>query len=176
MDVKLLSRNSFSPPVGTRSVGYLTRLQEPTFNEAPLKRSLKDINHYQKDNGAALLDGVKIAILLNKSKGALQQHLRLRAGQITNDNEIRASWISTFMSMLTGQDALLPGNQLQVSKTATAESEIYAICTEVIEGLHFLLETNICSELNLRIRTVGEGIATRQGAKRIDLKSVGIRV
>ena len=43
----------------------------------------------RKDNGTALPDGVKIAILLNKTKGALQQHLQLRAGQITNYNEIR---------------------------------------------------------------------------------------
>ena len=28
------------------------------------------------------------------------------------------SWISTFMSMPTGQDALLPGNQLQVSTSS----------------------------------------------------------
>ena len=37
-----------------------------------------------------------------------------------------------------------------------AESELYAICTGVNEGLHlrnFLLETNICSKLNLRIHT-----------------------
>ena len=49
-----------------------------------------DINRYEKDNGTALPDGIKIAILLNKTKGALQQHLQLRAGQITNYIEIRA--------------------------------------------------------------------------------------
>ena len=63
---------------------------------------------------------------------------------------------------------------------SSAESEVYAICTEVNEGLHlrnFLLETNICSKLNLRIHTdstAGKSIATRQGtskqAKHINLK------
>ena len=63
---------------------------------------------------------------------------------------------------------------------SSAESELYAICTGVYEGLHlrnFLLETNICSKLNLRIHTdsaAGNSIATRQGtskrAKHIDLK------
>ena len=63
---------------------------------------------------------------------------------------------------------------------SSAESELYAICTGVNEGLHlrnFLLETNICSKLNLRIHTdstAGKSIAARQGAskraKRIDLK------
>ena len=62
---------------------------------------------------------------------------------------------------------------------SSAESELYAICTGVNQGLHlrnFLLETNICSKLNLRIHTdstAGKSIATRQGtskrAKHIDL-------
>ena len=85
--------NRFSLPVGTRSVGYLTKLLEPTFNEAQFEEQFLqweyNINRYEKDNGTALPDGVKIAILLNKTKGALQQHLQLRAGQITNYNEIR---------------------------------------------------------------------------------------
>ena len=88
-----LLHNRFSLPVGTRSVGYLTKLLEPTFNEAQFEEQFLqweyDINRYEKDNGIVLSDGVKIAILLNKTKGALQQHLQLRAGQITNYNEIR---------------------------------------------------------------------------------------
>ena len=89
-----LLHNRFSLPVGTRSVGYLTKLLEPTFNEAQFEEQFLqweyDINRYEKDNGTALPDGIKIAILLNKTKGALQQHLQLRAGQITNYIEIRA--------------------------------------------------------------------------------------
>ena len=89
-----LLHNRFSLPVGARSVGYLTKLLEPTFNEAQLEEHFLqweyDINRYEKDNGAALPEGIKIAILLNKTKGALQQHLQLRAGQITNYIEIRA--------------------------------------------------------------------------------------
>ena len=89
-----LLHNGFSLPVGTRSVGYLTKLLEPTFNEAQFEEKILqweyDINRYEKDNGTALPDGIKIAILLNKTKGALQQHLQLRAGQITNYIKIRA--------------------------------------------------------------------------------------
>ena len=58
-----LLRNRFSLPVGTRSVGYLTKLLEPTFNEAQFEEQLLqweyDINRYKKDNGAALPDGKK---------------------------------------------------------------------------------------------------------------------
>ena len=45
-------------------------------------------------------------------------------------------------------------NSTQFSRVS--ESELYAICAGVNEGLHlrsFLLETNICSKLNLRIHT-----------------------
>ena len=48
----------------------------------------------QEDNGASLPDGVKIATLLNKTKGALRQHLQLRAGQIASTSE-QSSWTST---------------------------------------------------------------------------------
>ena len=84
----------FSLPVGARSVGYLTKLLEPTFNDAQFEEQFLqweyDINRYEKDNGTAPPDGIKIEILLNKTKGALLQHLQLRAGQITNYIEIRA--------------------------------------------------------------------------------------
>ena len=72
----------------------MTKPLEPTFNEAQFEEQFLqwayDINRYEKDNGTALPDGIKIAILLNKTKGALQQHLQPRAGQITNYIEIRA--------------------------------------------------------------------------------------
>ena len=97
-------RNRFSLPVGTRSVGYLTKLLEPSFNEAQFEEQFLqweyDINRYEKDNGTALPDGIKIATLLNKTKGALQQHLQLRAGRITNHNEIRAVILDYYKTML----------------------------------------------------------------------------
>ena len=73
------------------------------------------------------------------------------------------------------------GSQTQATVALSpAESELYAICTGVNEGLHlksFLLETIICTTVNIRIHTdstAGKSIATRQGsskrAKHIDLK------
>ena len=98
-----LLHNRFSLPIGTRSVGYLTKLLEPTFNAAQFEEQFLqweyDINHNEKDNGTALPDGVKIAMLLNKTKGALQQHLQLRAGQITNYNEIRVVMLDYYKTI-----------------------------------------------------------------------------
>ena len=80
----------------------LTKLLEPTFNEAQFEEQFLreyDINRYEKDNGTALPDGVKIARLLNKTKGALQQHHELRAGQITNYSEIRVGILDYYKTI-----------------------------------------------------------------------------
>ena len=86
-----LLRNRSSLPEGTPSVGYLTKLLESTFNEAQLEEQLLqgqyDINPYEKDNGTALPDGVKIAMLLNKAKGALQQHLQIPGASRPNPEQ-----------------------------------------------------------------------------------------
>ena len=72
-----------------------------------------------------------------------------------------------FQHHLLGTTAAFGRTQATIA-LSSAESELYAICTGVNEGLHlrnFLLETNICSKLNLRIHTDSTAgkIATRQG-------------
>ena len=83
-----------SRPVGARSVGRLTKLLEPTFNGAQFEQHFLqweyDTNRYEKDNAAVLRDGVEIAILLNKTSGALWQQLQLRSEQVTNYSQTRA--------------------------------------------------------------------------------------
>ena len=73
----------FSIPIGTRSIGYVTTLLKPKFEEQTFEENFlqweHDVARYKLDNGQALPDTVKIAILLNETKGALQQHLQLRA-------------------------------------------------------------------------------------------------
>ena len=90
--VRLLN-SRFSLPVGTRSVGYLTKLLKPSFSEQQFEEQFLqweyDLNRYERDNGAALPDGVKIAVLLNETNGALQQHLQLRAGTMTTYTAVR---------------------------------------------------------------------------------------
>ena len=62
--------NRFSLPVGTRSVGYLTKLLKPSFSE-----------QHERGNGAALL--------VEKRLQYLQQHLQLRAGTMTTYTAVR---------------------------------------------------------------------------------------
>ena len=73
----------FMIPTGTRGVGYLTRLLKPTF----------DANNFEESFTAwefgPLPDAVNVAILLNETKGPLQQHLQLQAGANPTYNQVR---------------------------------------------------------------------------------------
>ena len=84
----------YSLPLGTRSVGYLTHLLKPKFDDKNFEETFLrweyDLARYETDNTSELPDGVKIAVLLNETTGALQQHLRLRAGTVTTYEEMRS--------------------------------------------------------------------------------------
>ena len=85
--------NRFSIPVGTRCVGYLTKLLKPQFNEQNFEESLTtwefETTQYERNNQAPIPDNIKIAVLLNETKGALQQYLQLRAGTIQRYADVR---------------------------------------------------------------------------------------
>ena len=83
----------FSIPVGTRSIGYLTKLLKPSFDESKFEEAFAswefEINRYEPDKSAILPDNIKIAVLLNETLGALQQHLQLTASHVTPYQRIR---------------------------------------------------------------------------------------
>ena len=83
----------FSIPVGTRSIGYLTKLLKPSFDESKFEEAFAtwefETNRYERDNSAILPDNIKIAVLLNETGGALQQHLQLTASHVTDYQRIR---------------------------------------------------------------------------------------
>ena len=83
----------FALPIGTRSISYLTRLLKPTFDSNNFEETFSnwefEVARYERDNNTTLPDGVKIAVLMNETTGALQQHLQLNAGQTPTYNEVR---------------------------------------------------------------------------------------
>ena len=87
--------DAFQFPLGTHSVGYLTKLLKPQFNENKFEESFTtwefEIARYERDNQAPIPDNIKIAILLNETQGPLQQYLQLRAGAIQRYADIRDS-------------------------------------------------------------------------------------
>ena len=74
----------YSIPVGTRSMGYLTKLLKPTLDPNNFEESFAnweyELTRFEQDNSTTLPDQVQIAILLNETTGPLQQHLQLLAG------------------------------------------------------------------------------------------------
>ena len=74
----------FSTPLGTRSIGYLTKLLKPTFDHNNFEEAFSnwefELQRYEAANATRLPDPVKIAALMNETKGPLQPHLHLNAG------------------------------------------------------------------------------------------------
>jgi hypothetical protein len=87
-------RDRFSIPVGTRSIGYLTKLLKPTFDTNNFEESFSnwefELHRYERDSTTRLPDPVKIAILMNETTGQLQQHLHLNAGATPTYAEVRS--------------------------------------------------------------------------------------
>ena len=85
----------FALPIGTRSIGYLTKLLKPTFDNNNFEESFSnwesELNKYERDNNTQLPDQVKIAVLMNETKGPLQQHLQLMAGATPTYTDVRAT-------------------------------------------------------------------------------------
>ena len=76
----------FSLPGATRSKSLLTQLLDFKFNPATFEQDFSVWetiiikSRYERQSGQPLPDGVLVATLLNKTTGALQQHLRLCTG------------------------------------------------------------------------------------------------
>ena len=83
----------FALPDATRSTSLLTQLLDFRFNPSTFEQ---DFNvwetiktKYERQSGQALPDGVLVATLLNKTTGALQQHLRLNARALQTYAQVR---------------------------------------------------------------------------------------
>ena len=92
----------FSIPLGTRSIGHLTRLLKPTFDKNNFEESFStwefELQRFERDNGQTLPDSVKIAVLLNEPSGPLQQHLQLLSGQRPNYARVKQTIIEYYRS------------------------------------------------------------------------------
>ena len=103
----------YSITLGTRSI---TRLLKPQLDEQKFEESFTtwefQLSKYEQDN-STLLDAVKIAMLLNETKGPLQQHLQV--GNITTYAQIRLMVIEYYRATasFTRLQAITSGNNSQ---------------------------------------------------------------
>ena len=112
----------FSIPLGTRSIGHLTRLLKPTFDKNNFDTSFStwefELQRFERDNGQTLSDSVKIAVLLNETSGPLQQHLQLLSGQSPNYARVKQTIIEYYRS--TTAFSKLQQLRSQLSSVATS--------------------------------------------------------
>ena len=96
--------NKFALPDATRSTALLTQLLDFKFNPSTFEQ---DCNvwetikvKYETQTGQPLPDGVLVATLLNKTTGALQQHLRLNARTLQTYEQIKAVILEYYRARL----------------------------------------------------------------------------
>ena len=98
----------YSLPDATRHVSLLTQLLDFKFNPQNFEQDFNTWEtfkvKYEKQTGTELPDSVLVAMLLNKTSGPLQQHLRLNARNLTTYEHIRATALEYHQSrhILTG--------------------------------------------------------------------------
>ena len=87
---------------GARSIGHLTRLLKPKFDNNNFEESFStwefELQRFERDNGQTRPDAVKIAVLLNKTSGPLQQHLQLLSGQSPSYTRVKQTIIEYYRS------------------------------------------------------------------------------
>ena len=96
--------NRFALPDATRATSLLTQLLDFRFNPATFEQDFSTWEtlkvKYERQTGAELPDGVLVATLLNKTSGALQQHLRLNARTLQTYQQPRDTIVEYFRSKL----------------------------------------------------------------------------
>ena len=128
----------FSLPGATRITSLLTQLLDFKFNPATFEQ---DFNvwetiksRYERQSGQALPDGVLVATLLNKTTGALQQHLRLNARTLQTYAQVREVILEYHRSRLL----MNPVAQTSVNATfhggASAPMDIGALAAALWKG------------------------------------------
>ena len=84
-------------------MGRLAAIWEFNFNENNFENDFvkweSEIQKFEKETTSALADSVKIAILMNNTKGDIQRHVRLNASQLTKFTDVRETILSYFKSM-----------------------------------------------------------------------------
>ena len=92
----------FALPDATRHVSLLTQLLDFKCNPATFEHDFNTWEtikvKYERQTGTKPPDSVLVATLLNKTTGALQQHLRLNARSLTTYTQIRDVIVEYFRS------------------------------------------------------------------------------
>ena len=128
----------FSLPGATRSTSLLTQLLDFKFNPATVEQ---DFNvwetiktRYERQSGQPLPDGVLVATLLNKTTGALQQHLRLNARTLQTYAQVREVILEYHRSRLLMNPVAQTSANATFAGGASAPMDIGALAAALWKG------------------------------------------
>ena len=128
----------FSLPGATRSTSLLTQLLDFKFNPATFEQ---DFNvwetiktRYERQSGVPLPDGVLVATLLNKTTGALQQHLRLNARTLQTYAQVREVILEYHRSRLLMNPVAQTSANATFQGGASAPMDIGALAAALWKG------------------------------------------
>ena len=128
----------FSLPGATRSTALLTQLLDFKFNPATFEQ---DFNvwetiksRYERQAGQLLPDGVLVATLLNKTTGALQQHLRLNAQTLATYAQVREVILEYHRSRLLMNPVAQTSANATFAGGASAPMDIGALAAALWKG------------------------------------------
>ena len=128
----------FSLPGATRSTSLLTQLLDFKFNPATFEQ---DFNvwetiktRYERQSGQPLPDGVLVATLLNKTTGALQQHLRLNARTLQTYAQVREVILEYHRSRLLMNPVAQTSANATFAGGASAPMDIGALAAALWKG------------------------------------------
>ena len=92
----------FSLPDASRHVSLLTKILDWKFNTSTFEQDFNAWEttkaKYEQQTGQQLPDSILVATMMNKTTGALQQHLRLNAGNITTFAQVKQLLVQYFRS------------------------------------------------------------------------------
>ena len=128
----------FSLPGATRSTSLLTQLLDFKFNPATFEQ---DFNvwetiktRYERQSDQPLPDGVLVATLLNKTTGALQQHLRLNARTLQTYAQVREVILEYHRSRLLMNPVAQTSANATFAGGASAPMDIGALAAALWKG------------------------------------------
>ena len=119
----------FSLPDATRHVSLLTKILEWKFNTQTFEQDFNAWEtvkaKYEQQTGTPIPDSVLVATLMNKTSGALQQHLRLNAATINTYEQMRNTLVQYLRSrhILTSSDSGLAPMDIGALKVKDTSKE-----------------------------------------------------
>ena len=98
----------YMPSQAMSSMGRLASLIDFNFSTNSFENDFvlweSELQKYEKETSSTLPDSVKIAVLMNKTTGDIQRHVRLNASRLTRFADVRETILTYFKALRSFQE------------------------------------------------------------------------